>query len=326
MDLIGQNPLLNLLIGVAAIAVLIYSAEKLVGKLLRISRFMGVSDLFLGVTVLSIGTSFAELITTIVASGEIVRGTIDYKVGSGAVLGTNVGSDLIQLTFITGIIALIGVIKADRAFLKSTFLVMIAAESLVFLFGLDGTISRLEGFILFFGYVAYLYILYRREKDAPIRKKAESVNLLLEIPLVIIGFGILILSAEIILHAGIFFVGYYGIGGSLVGALVIGVATALPEFTTALAGMAKKSPQMSLGTLIGSNITNPAMVVGSGAMISTLAMPRPTIIFDLPLTIISALIILGFFWKGKLSKANAVVMIGMYVLFVALRLAFFSVD
>ena len=327
MVAVSNDPFTNLVLGFIAIAILIYAANKIVEKLLKISHYLGVSEMFIGLTVLSIGTSFAELITTVVASTDVVRGTLDYKIGSGAVLGTNVGSDLIQLTFITGIIALIGVIRAKKDFLKHTFLTMIAAEFFVLIFALDGTVSRLEGFLLFSGYMAYLYSLYRKEKAEPTRKKAESVNLFIEIPLVAIGFGVLLLCAEFILRVSVFFVGYYGVGGSLIGALVIGIATAIPEFTTALSSMKKKAPDFAVGTLIGSNITNPAMVISTGAMISTLAVPRPTVVFDFPFTIIAALIILFYFWRrGKLSKWNAISMILMYLLFVFLRIMLFSVD
>ncbi|MFC1769251.1 sodium:calcium antiporter [Nanoarchaeota archaeon] len=323
---IDSSPIVNFFLGLVAIGALVYSAEKIVDKILKISRHFGISELFLGITVISIGTSLAELTTTVMASIGILKGTISYEVGSGAILGTNVGSDLIQLTFITGIVAIFGVLIARKDFLKYTFSVMIAAEVLLLLFCLDGVVTRQEGFILFFGYLIYLIILYRRSKPVKTTKK-EDVQLSKEIPLVLLGFLVLVIAANYILDISVYFVGVLGIGGSLIGALIIGVATALPEFATAMTGLIKRCPQVSLGTLVGSNITNPTMVVGLGALISTLKVPWPTKVLDLPYTIFSALIILGLFWSGeRIDKKEAIFMISLYIIFIVIRLKFFAVD
>ena len=65
-----------------------------------------------------------------------------------------------------------------------------------------------------------------------------------------------------------------GVGGSLIGVVTLGVASALPELTTALAGARQKAHGISLGTLVGSNITNPLVAIGGGALISTYWIPR----------------------------------------------------
>jgi len=142
-----------------------------------------------------------------------------------------------------------------------------------------------------------------------------------------LGLVIIVFSAEYILKIAEFFVITYGIGGSLIGILAIGIATALPELTTSVTAILRGATSISIGTLIGSNITNPMFALGLGAMISTYQVPKPIIVFDLPVKIITAIIIMAFLWtSSKLSKRESSILIGMYVVYILLRIKYFAVD
>ena len=144
---------------------------------------------------------------------------------------------------------------------------------------------------------------------------------------ILLGLFIIIVSAEYILRVTAFFVTKYNIGGSLVGILVIGIATALPELTTSVAAIIRGTSSISIGILVGSNITNPMFALGLGAMISAYQVPRPIIVFDLPVKIITAIIIMIFFWtSNKLSKKESIILISMYLAYILLRMKYFSVD
>ena len=98
----------------------------------------------------------------------------------------------------------------------------------------------------------------------------------------IVLLAVIITCATIVLSATEFIVDRTGVGGSLIGVITLGLASALPELTTALAGIKHKEAGISLGTLVGSNITNPLLAIGGGALISRYAVPRPLITWDLP--------------------------------------------
>ena len=106
------------------------------------------------------------------------------------------------------------------------------------------------------------------------------------------------------------------------------MASALPEFTTALAGIRHKENGISLGTLVGSNITNPLVAIGGGALISTYAVPRPLIAWDLPWETLTGLILWGILiaTKGRLKKVHAFYLIGMYFVYIIFRSLYFAVD
>ena len=339
MVTISQDPFYNLMIGVAAIFVLVFVADKLIEKTIRVSKKLGISQIFIGLTVIAMGTSLPEITTSIVASLDIVRGNIDPFIASGTVLGTSIGSDIVQQTLIMGIIGVLAVImlkpiRVKKEFLKEDGLVLIAAAFLLLLFCIDGTLSRVEGAVMFFGYMIFLWFLWIRE-DEDIHNQHRRVELkgtdkksiFIDLIIIVVGIVIVIFSAEFILRVAEFFVIGYGIGGSLIGIMVIGVATALPELTTSITALLRGASSISVGTLIGSNITNPMFALGLGAMISSYQVPRPVLIYDIPVKILTSFIIIGFLWrKHMFARREAMTMIAIYLVYILVRLKYFSVD
>jgi cation:H+ antiporter len=339
MVAITQNPVDNLIIGVIAIVFLVVVSDKVVSKSIKLCKKLGISQIFIGLTVISIGTSLPEITTHVVASLDIIRGNIDPFIASSTVLGTNIGSDIVQQNFIIGIVGLLAVlhgkvIHTSRSFLKKDFLIMIFAAILLLIFSFDKIITRAEGIVLFFGYLLYLWFLWMKEnkrmQKSEIHRKNTRKNkkeIFTDIAYITVGIGIVILSAEYILKVAEFFVTKYGIGGSLIGILSIGIATALPELTTSVTAILRGASSISMGTLVGSNITNPMFALGLGAMISSYHVPRPIIVFDLPVKIITAIIILAFLWSSRaISKKESLLLIGMYVAYILIRLRYFAVD
>ena len=198
---------------------------------------------------------------------------------------------------------------------------------------MDKEISRVEGAVLFFGYVLFLWFLWMKEDERIHNHKHMKWNIddkksiFIDISHIIMGLVIIIFSAEYILRVAEFFVLKYGVGSSLIGVLIIGVATALPELTTSITAMFRGASSISIGTLIGSNITNPMFALGLGAMISSYHVPRPVIVFDLPVKIITSIIVIWFLWRNRmLTRKASLIMVSMYVIYVLARLKYFPVD
>jgi len=119
-----------------------------------------------------------------------------------------------------------------------------------------------------------------------------------------------------------------GIGGSLIGVIVLGTASAMPELITALSGVKNGAHGISLGTLVGSNITNPLVAIGLGALISTFWVPRPVLAWDLPWEAVTGAILWAILWftKGRLNRVGAIYLIVLYAVYIVSRAVFFAVD
>jgi cation:H+ antiporter len=321
--------LANIILGLVSIAVLILSAEYVVNKLIDIAQHYGVSHTFMGLTVLSLGTSLPEIASHLVASFGILSGKLDYTIASSTVLGANIGSDVVQQTLVLGIVIfIIGSITFSKSFLKKSYSVMVGTTLLTLILGWDQHISRLDGLILFGTFIAYILYLYSTENKTKIKKKATKTPIAKNVLLTLLGLVVLLISSIIVLNITEYIVIQTGIGGSLIGVLTLGIASALPEMFTAIIGIKKKATGISLGTLIGSNITNPLVAIGLGGMISTYYVPKPLIYWDLPMETISALLLLLYlvFTKRKLGRKGAVYLIALYFVYATIRIMFFAID
>ncbi len=334
-------PLL-ILIGLAAIAVLVIASNIAVTKLIGIANYFNLSSTFMGVTIVSLATSIPEITSHFTASVKILAGSSDYAIGSAIVLGSNIGSDVVQQTLILGLVVLLsGTLYFRRYFLTKSMLPMIATTVMCIVLGLDGVYSRFDGAILFGSFILYSYYLfmderkhYKAEDNQPQSEKIANgiprsgKDVLRDSIISLLMLGLTVFAATYVLSITEIVVGRTGIGGSLIGVLTLGVASALPEFTTALAGIRHKENGISLGTLVGSNITNPLVAIGGGALISTYAVPRPLVVWDLPWETITGLVlwVILIVTKGKLKKVHAFYLIALYFVYVILRSAYFAVD
>jgi len=329
-------------VGLLALALLVVGANYAVKKLIGIANYFKLSSTFMGMTVLSIATSLPEITSHFTASVNILRGTLDFQTGSAIVLGANIGSDVVQQTLIMGIVILLaGTMYFRRYFLWKSMIPMIGTTIMCLILGLDGNYSRIDGAILFGSFLAYTYYLYMDERkhykeednqlqseevaeDAPTngREVLRDAFITAVLLVVIIGCATLVLSATEVV------VDRTGVGGSLIGVITLGLASALPELTTALAGIRHKEAGISLGTLVGSNITNPLLAIGGGALISTYAVPRPLVTWDLPWETLTGMMLWGILWfnNGKLGKKSAIYLIVIYFVYILFRSLFFNVD
>ncbi|MBN1137836.1 MAG: sodium:calcium antiporter, partial [Anaerolineae bacterium] len=138
-----QSLAVNIVFGLLALAILVLSSNTAVKKLIGLADYFHLSTTFMGVTVVSIATSIPEITAHLVASAGILRGTMDYQVGSAIVLGTNIGSDVVQQTLILGLVVFLsGVLSFKRYFLWKSMIPMIGTTIMCLILGWDRAYSR----------------------------------------------------------------------------------------------------------------------------------------------------------------------------------------
>jgi cation:H+ antiporter len=329
--------IITLIIGVIAILIL---AEIAVRSSIRLAHHFGWSGTFIGLTILSIGTSVPEIMAAIVGSIDILKNPGMMNTISGLVIGTNVGSDIFQQSFILAVVGLIGTIVVVKKNIISEVGALIAGATLMWVMTIGGFINRFEGFIMFAAYIGYLFYLKKRQE----KRKAEELNikpiihkkakkkftdkkLVFEITTILISFAIMAFAANKVIEASTILVESLSISASFFGVLLLGIASALPELTTALVAVFKHKKGISAGVLIGSNVTNPLLGLGLGAMISGYAVPKVTLFYDLPFKIGIAGLIFWFLWRNeKLNKWEAITLIGLFITYLVLRNFLFPVD
>ncbi|KZN23737.1 hypothetical protein A4G99_12795 [Haladaptatus sp. R4] len=293
-------------VGFIAIVSLILSAQVVVRKLVRVAKYYQLSEVVIGMTVVSIGTSLPEIASHLVASYRIVSGVGQPKPVSAAVLGGNIGSDVVQQTLVLGLVVLtVGGLRFSRTFLLRDYLPMIGTTLITLALAWDGMFTRVDGALLVGLFVLYMYFLYTTRNEI-IQEQGTgppSENPYRDLFVAFVGLLGLVTSAHFLFRSVEFFVSRTALAGSLIGVLVLGIGAASPEMTTAITGLREGAEGISLGTLIGSNITNPLLGIGLGALISTYQVPKPLIYWDLPMETVTAGILLTYLLlKDDLGK------------------------
>jgi len=292
--------------------------EFVIKGAVKIAEFYNLSQVFVGLAILSIGTDLPEMVIAINASLHHAIGNTDT---SGIIIGNAIGSSFSQISVVLGIAGLLGYLTLKKRHLFEDGIMLLGSVLLVILLGFDGKITRVDGIVLVVVYLIYYFRLFHQERIGKKVKKKFSKHIRKDILLLILGIAIVIFTSELVVDNSISLADNFGIKQSFVGIIIIGLGTSLPELALALNAVRKKASGLSVGNLIGSNIFDMLIPVGVGASISELSVEKSLLFFDLPFLFILSLLVLFFFYKKKgLQKVEAVVLIGLFVLYAALKI------
>lgn len=305
------------LIGLWIGAMIVVSSGKAIAK-----RF-GVSELLIGLTVVSIGTSTPEIMVSIFSG---------FYHASGIAVGAMIGSCLTQITLILGIAGLIHNLKATRKALMLDGLVLILSILVYWAFAFtDKAFSRIEGIIMVTSYIAYLFYTAKNDELSAYKKETgihevEGKSLMYRIFCLLGGLAILVASAEVVLQNALSLTQNLGLSQSFIGVMIIGVATCLPELSTAIVAVIKKSPGISVGSLIGSNITDPLLSIGLGTIVHEFDVSPELLYFDIPFWLLSSILALLLLHRRRLTlnKAEASILVVVFIFFAFSKIRYFS--
>lgn len=292
--------------------------ELVIKGAVNIAEYYKLSQVFVGLAILSIGTDLPEIVIAINASVHNVIGNTDT---SGIIIGNAIGSSFSQISLVLGSVGLLGYLTLKKRHLFEDGIMLLGSVLLVILLAFDGKITRVDGIVLIVVYLIYYFRLFHQERIGIKIKKEFSKHIRKDILFLIIGIIIVIFTSELVIDNSISFAEKFDIKQSFVGIIIIGLGTSLPELALALNAVRKKASGLSVGNLIGSNIFDILIPVGMGASIAELQVEKNLIFFDLPFLFILSFIVLFFFHKKKgLQKTEAIILIGIFIIYAFLKI------
>ncbi len=294
-----------------------------------IARRLGLSETFIGITFLAIGTDLPEVIVSVTGALEQLSG-VDT---SGLVIGNILGSTLAQITLVLGIAGLMKVLEIDKSEIISNGSAMIAAALAFWLFSQDGTLSQVDGILLLIGYVVYIFLLSNNErkiakaakkhqpKKKKLLKRRQKKPIWLFLLYLLAGLVVVGVSSHFVIEKGLEIAELLHISQTLVGIIMIGVGTSLPELAVSISALSKGSAGLSVGNLIGSNIVDILLALGLSATIGGWSVSRSVVAFDLPFLVVSSIVIILFLLtRTKFERKEALLTLALYYGFVLLKL------
>jgi cation:H+ antiporter len=311
---------MDFLILIAGVAGLWLGTELTIGGALAIARRHRLSEFFVGLVILSIGSDLPELAVAVDAGLKSMVGPDT----SGVVVGTAIGSVVAQIGFVLGLAAAISYLTLPRRFVLRHGAVLLASTVLLFALAFDGQVSRIEGLILVLAYCAYVFILMNGEslpEDAP-REVAEGGGgswLAL-----LAGLAIVIGSSEVTVSSVVRIAQEFDISEAVISVLIIGLGTSLPELSISISAILKRRAELSVGNIIGSNILDTLLPIGIASLISEVTFERSLLLFDVPFVFALTALILGLFLtRPGLSRYEGLAILACYSAYVGVKLAQF---
>lgn len=243
-------------------------------------------------------------------------------------LGDVIGNTLITITLIAGIAALIGNgLHADSKVVQQSSLFLVVVALLPLLLIMDGELGRGDGIVLlavFFLYSSWLFSKRKFFGHAYGRDKSNGLfkNLRKGIWGIFLGIPLLILAGHFIVESSMFFADYSGVEIATFGVLFVALGTSLPELFFVIVAARKKNNWLVLGAVIGDVVVLPTLGLGLIAVISPITVTSFSSFFPFLLFLILASMLFLFFIRSgrKISFKEAIVLLGVYVLFVATEL------
>jgi len=292
---------------------LFYGSEWLVDGAKNIAKKLKISDLVIGLTIVSIGTSFPELVVGIISS---LQGHADFVIGN--VLGSNVANIGLAL----GLPALFYKMNFEYKNVISAFFYNMLACGVLFYIISDNQITSADAQILLFLFTIYIIASFLRpnitscgnelENDEDICLKKSFARLLS-------GSIMLYAGSELFISNGAApLVREFGFSEKAIGMTVVAMGTSLPELFVTIMALSKKEVGISLGNIIGSNIFNILFVLGVIGLISPLTVSNVYFELLFGVGLLFLLAFLSFFYKG-LNKVSGFLLVSIYILFLYLQ-------
>lgn len=292
----------------AALVILGFAAHYMVSAAIRIALHLRVSEAFIGLTIVAAGTSAPEIAVSVLAALD----------GQGALsVGNVIGSNIFNLGFILGLVALVSPQKIEKKMVYRDGLVLFGSTLMVLLMIWDQAIGRFEGILLLaalVGYTLYLWV----KKDVPAHEDEEidmaqktKDGRLKDFLVFAMSLAILIKAADVVVDAAVIIATAYGISEWAIGATIVAAGTSLPEVATSLIATLRGKFGLSIGNVVGSDIFNALGIIGVSSVIAPLSLQSSSSMYGLPDNIISMILLVAtilivlFFMRTRWTLGRA---------------------
>ena len=293
-------------------------ASWLVEGASRLALRLGISPMVIGLTVVGFGTSMPEFAVSLMAALQ----------GSGGLsLGNAVGSNIMNLLLVLGVAAVlvpIHVVGSRRLLYRDLLFGLIPAVILIAL-AHNGWISRPTALLLLAVFVVFIVSAVtkaRSSSSAPVVVTGSPIRHLI---LTVVGIAVLVGGSEMLVIGGVELATRFGISEALIGLTVVAFGTSLPELATSVAAVLKGQCEIGVGNVLGSNVFNLGLVVGTAFSVRPAAVPVNVILWDIPILIVATMLV-GFFVlrDSRINRWEGAVMLALFIAylgFIGVRIA-----
>ena len=299
-----------ILLFIAGLILVIKGGDWFVDSSVEIAEISGLPKIFIGATIVSLATTLPEVIVSLTAAST------GY---STMAIGNAVGSMICNAGLIMSITLYFSkiVIKEKDFIIKAATLILYTI--VLYIVSLDGSISRVEGWV-FLGMLAVY--MYMNIKSLNMKSDIESQNQKVVIDrkhfskimlFFVLGIAAIIAGSNLLIDNGVKIARMLNVPEAVIGLTIIALGTSLPELITGITSILKKNGDIGLGNIIGANILNVVLVIGGSASIAELDIIKQNLIIDIPVAgLLGLIMLIPPIVYRRTFKAQGMVMLMIY--------------
>ncbi len=310
---------LQILLLIVGFVLLIKGADFFVDGASSTASNFKVPKILIGLTIIAFGTSAPELA---VSFSSLASNSTDM------VLGNVIGSNIINILLILGLAAMIRPLRIRKNTIRKEIPIAILISSLLVVLYLDvqlksgptNQITRADGITILLFFVIFIYYLISTALREKCKKEVEKPRWKL-LPSILITFGGLvgiIIGSNLVVDSASNIAQTIGMTERIISLTVIALGTSLPELVTTVVAAKKGETDLVIGNILGSNIFNICIVLGTPVALFGTITPASFSIIDLIVLVASAVLLFIFsLTEHKISKREGIMLLVIFVLYYA---------
>lgn len=310
MDILIQTGILIL-----GLLLILWGANLLVDGASEIAKRFGISEFVIGLTIVGIGTSSPEMVTSFMAA---FQGNSDISIGN--VFGSNIFNALT----IIGVTALIAPIRITKSNLfrdiplnlgVTLLLIILGLKHTIFGIGNENQLGLFDGILMLLIFAWYMYISFktgkRKQGEAADEIAKPSRNIFVSLVMIAAGLAMLIFGGNLFVNSATELAILFNISQKFIAITIMAAGTSMPELATCVVAAYKGQGQLALGNILGSNISNILLILGGSALISPLSFAGMTGV-DITILLLSACAFVLTAWtvrKMRIDRIEGLILI-----------------
>lgn len=296
---------------VTGLILIIKGGDLFVEAAAAVARVAGMTELVIGATIVTLGTTMPEIMVSTTAG---LHGAADIAVGNA------LGSIICNTALIAGLVILIAAPRLHRPELGWRAAMFCLSAALLGCLGLfRGGVGRPAGALLLLLFALYALLSMRSGSTAGSSGSAAGAGVGRELLVLLVSGGMMFFGAHSLVENGSRIALYLGVSERVIGSTLIALGTSLPELVTAITALRRGMAGLSVGNVVGANITNVLLVIGIPALLSGMAISPAALLIDLPIAVlVMLLLLLPPLLTGKTYRIQGALLLTIYAGYVIL--------
>uniref|UniRef100_UPI004057871D calcium/sodium antiporter n=1 Tax=Alistipes sp. TaxID=1872444 RepID=UPI004057871D len=309
---------MNYLILVGSLVLIIVGASLLTDGSVAMAKRLRVPEFIVGLTVVAVGTSMPELVVSLLSA---IGGKGDMAIGNV------VGSNIFNIFATLGVCALCAPIVFTKTNVRRDIPTCILATlALLGVTYLNQDVTRVEGIILLVGYVVMIWLTIRADRKAmaasgQAEQSEDGVKQMAvwKIPVwIVLGLAGLIYGGSIFVESASDIARAWGVSEATIAITLVAGGTSLPELASSVVSILKGSASLALGNVLGSNISNILLILGTCSTVTPLTMGEVamTDVWVAVAAVAAVMLSAYVIGRDKLTRVEGVIFLVCYAAYV----------